>query len=331
MVILMKTTIRDIARLAGVSMATVSRVINHTKPVNDDIRRRVLEAMRQTGYRLEMLGEGAERSLIGFIAPAFTQTVVSELVTGIGSVLPLHGYELLIGLTDGSVESELHYLDRFRGIGAHGILFVGSQFGPPHQERLADSGIACVLAGQVSDVPGVPSVHVDNLMASYEAVTWLIQHGHSDIAMIRVGGGMGVGDERYRGFIQAMEAAGLPVRPEWIAESHHSTEDGAAAMRRILEHGRPTAVFCATDWMAIGAMNELLDRGLAVPGDVSVFGFDGSYMSTIVRPKLSTVDYSATEMGMTAARTLIRLIKGGSVDPLHANVTHYLAIRGSAK
>lgn len=101
-------------------------------------------------------------------------------------------------------------------------------------------------------------------------------------------------------------------------------------MRRIIDSGElPTAVFCSTDWMAVGAMNHLTDNGLRVPADVAVFGFDNSFIASIVRPKLSSVEYSGTEIGMTATRTLIKLIKGETVVPHHANVAHYLAIRES--
>ncbi|WP_051459273.1 LacI family DNA-binding transcriptional regulator [Paenibacillus zanthoxyli] len=329
----MKVTIHDIAKMAGVSISTVSRVINNSKPVNEEVRMKVMEAIKQTNYRSGVAaGDGAktDSALIGVIAPQFSQTVLNDMVAGIESVSRLYGYELLIGLTDGTLESELDHLRRFGNIESQGIIFVGSMLERRHTQTIEASGIPCVVIGQISNTPSIPSVHVDNITASYEAVTHLIQKGHRRIAMIRGIGDEGIGNDRYQGFRQAMNDAGLPVRREWVVNSALSVDDGMNAMRKLAETGEmPTAVFCSTDWMAIGAMNYVLDQGMRIPEDVAVFGFDGSYLSSIFRPKLSTVEYSATEIGMTATRNLIKMIKGASDIPQHSNVTHYLAIRES--
>jgi LacI family transcriptional regulator len=148
--------------------------------------------------------------------------------------------------------------------------------------------------------------------------------------MIRVSGENAVGGDRYRGYRQALIDAGITLREEWVVESGMAVEDGSDAMRRIKDSGElPTAVFCSTDWMAVGAMNFLIDNGIRVPEDIAVFGFDNSFIASVVRPKLSSVEYSGTEIGMTATRTLIKLIKGETGVQHHANVAHYLAIRES--
>ena len=328
-----KVTIKDIADMAGVSISTVSRVINNSKPVNDEVRKRVLDAMKQTNYRAGMMTQLTGKNdscLIGAIMPQHINTVVNDYIAGINAVAKIYGYDVMIGMTNEAIESELHYLRRFRDIGAHGIIFAGSEFGAAHADVLGGSGIPCILVGQTSKMSSIPSVHVDNVMASYEAVTYLVQRGHRDIAMIRGSGEMAIGGHRYLGYRQALADAGIPLREERIAESGLAVEDGYDAMRRIMDAGEmPSAVFCATDWMAIGAMNCAMDRGLRVPEDISIFGFDGSYVSTTVRPKLSTVEYSAEEIGMTATRKLLKMIKGEPEVPQHSNVTHRLAIRGS--
>lgn len=330
---LMKVTINDIAQMAGVSISTVSRVINNSKPVKEEVRMRVMEAIKRTNYRSGSIKDDSARTesqLIGVIAPQFSHTVLNDMVAGIGSVARLYGYELLIGLTDGTVESELDHLKRFGNIQSQGIIFVGSILEHRHIETIEATEIPCVVIGQVSNTPSIPSVHVDNVTASYEAVTHLIQKGHSRIAMIRGTGDSGIGSDRFKGYKQAMSDAGLPVREDWVAESELSVDDGMNAMQRLAETGdMPSAVFCSTDWMALGAINYLLDHGMRIPEDVAVFGFDGSYLSSVIRPKLSTVEYSASEIGMTATRNLIKMIRGASDIPQHSNVTHYLAIRES--
>ncbi|MFC3747787.1 LacI family DNA-binding transcriptional regulator [Paenibacillus sp. GCM10012306] len=329
----MKVTIKDIAKMADVSISTVSRVVNNSKPVNDEVRKRVLDAIKQTNYRPDLTGGGAGGSndnLIGVIIPQSNNTVLDDFNLGIRNLAELYGYEVIVGLTDSSMESELHYLDLFRRLGTRGNILVGSVPQQEHLELIAASAVPCVLAGQASQIPSLPSVHLDNITASYEAVTYLIQKGHRSIAMIRAAGESSVGGDRYLGYRQALEDAGIPVKESWVVESGFSVEDGRLAMSNILNSGeQPTAVFCSTDWMAVGAMNYLIDSGLRIPEDVAVFGFDNSYVASLVRPKLSSVEYSGTEIGRTATRTLIKLIKGEAVSPSHTNVAHHLKIRES--
>lgn len=319
--------------MANVSIATVSRVVNNSKPVNEEVRKRVLEAIKQTNYRSNVIGAEAGRSdtpLIGVIIPQNSNTVLDDFNIGIRDLAELYGYDIMVGLTDGSVESELHYLNLFHHIGTEGNIFVGSVPASEHLEMIEKFNTPCVLVGQQSQIDSIPSVHLDNVTASYEAVTYLIQKGHRCIAMIRASGDTSVGGDRYQGYRQALVDAGITLREDWVVESGFSVGDGSDAMRRIMDsRSQPTAVFCSTDWMAVGAMNYLTDNGLRVPEDVAVFGFDNSFIASIVRPKLSSVEYSGTEIGMTATRFLIKLIKGEDVSPHHANVAHYLAIRES--
>lgn len=328
----LKITIKDIAKMAGVSIATVSRVINNSKPVNEEIRQRVLDVIKETNYRANTLSSDFEKNesrLIGVITPQSSNTVLNDFLEGINNVSKLYGYDIIIGSTDGRAKNELHYLDLFSKLSVHGILFIGSAFEEKHVKIIDQSKIPCVLIGQISSISSVPSVHIDNVTASYEAVTYLIQNGHSEIAIIH-GPGPEIGEYRLQGYQQALGDADIAIRKDWIVESGLSVEDGMKAMRKIADtDSMPTAVFCATDWMAIGAMNYLMDNGLRIPEDVSIFGFDGSFMSALVRPALSTVGYSATEIAMTATRNLIKLIKEEEVTPHHSNVTHHLIIRDS--
>ncbi|KRE46732.1 LacI family DNA-binding transcriptional regulator [Paenibacillus sp. Soil522] len=327
----MKITINDIAEMAGVSISTVSRVLNNSKPVKEEVRKRVIEAIKQTNYRHSALASDVNKSescLIGVIIPLYIHTVLDEFIIGIKNVANFYGYDVLITQTDGTIESELQHLQLFRKLQIHGIIFTGTPIHKKHVDMIEST--PCIAIGQISSLPSIPSVHVDNIMAAYEAVTSLIHKGHRNIAMIRGTGISAVGEERFIGYRQALKDAGITMRKDWVAESGFSVEEGMSAMDSIAAAGSlPTAVFCSTDLMALGAMNYLLDNGLRIPEDVSVFGFDGTYMSTIVRPRLSTVEYSDTEIGMTAARNLFKMIKGATDIPQHTNVTHYVAIRDS--
>lgn len=333
LVIRLKVTIKDIAKMADVSISTVSRVVNNSKPVNEDIRKRVLDAIKQTKYRPDLIGgepSKSEANVIGVIIPHNSNTVLDDFSKGIQSIAELYGYDVIVGLTDGTLTSELHYLNLFHDIGTQGNLFVGSAFCREHLEKISQYGTPCVLAGQHSHISSIPSVHLDNTTASYEAVTYLIQKGHRSIGMIRASGDSAVGGDRYQGYKQALEDNGITPHEDWVVDSGFAVDNGMEAMRRIMESNTtPTAIFCSTDWMAVGAMNYLQDNGFKVPEDVSVIGFDNSFMASIVRPKLTSVEYSGTEIGMTATRHLIKRIKGEMVDPHHTNVAHYLRIRES--
>lgn len=332
----LKITIKDIAQMAGVSMSTVSRVMNNSKPVNDDVRKRVLEAIEQTQFRPNAIARSLAKSesrLLGVMIPEFKNTVLDDLIIGINQVSKLYGYNSILGLTGGLLENELHYMNLFREVQAEGIIIASAFLKAELIEIIKMSKIPCILIGRDSNETMIPSVHVDNVTASYEAVTYLLQQGHRKIAMLHIeGNDISGGDHRLQGYRQAMADAGIPLREDWMMQSGISVEDGMRSMRMIHENSpMPTAVFCATDRMAIGAMNYLMEADLRVPDDVSVFGFDGIDMSSIVRPKLSTVKYSAAEIGMTAARNLIKQIRGEKVSPLIWTVSHQLEIRDSVR
>lgn len=230
MVIFLKVKIKDIAQMANVSISTVSRVINNSKPVNEDVRKRVLEAIKQTNYRPNVIGletDKANTQLIGVIIPQNSNTVLDDFNVGIRDLADLYGYDIMVGLTDGSAESEQHYLKMFQRIGTEGNIFVGSIPNHEHLEIIRSSNTPCVLVGQQSQVDMIPSVHLDNITASYEAVTYLIQKGHRKIAMIRGSGDNAVGGDRYKGYLQALMDAGITLRKEWVVESAMAVEDGA--------------------------------------------------------------------------------------------------------
>lgn len=331
----MKITLKEIAKMAGVSPSTVSRVINNSKPVNEDIRKRVLGILKEMNYLPYMAQNSTpkqDRNLIGVICPQYSNTVLDDLIVGINNVCKLYGFDTVIGLSDSTMENELHYIDLFSNqLAVQGIIFMGNQWEDRHLEIVQKNYTPVVLVGQISSLPSIPSVHVDNTTASYEAVTYLIQNGHRQIAMILSNTGETIREDRFQGYKNALADAGISINEKWVAESELSVEGGSRAMKEILRHDpKPTAVFCSTDSMAIGALTYLTDRGYKVPEDISVFGFDGIALSKLIRPRLSTVEYSAIEIGMTATRNLIKLCKGEEENIAHhINVIHHLVPRES--
>jgi LacI family transcriptional regulator len=334
-VIGLKITLKEIANLAGVSTSTVSRVINNSKPVNEEIRKRVLNVLKETNYLpyvAQTLTLPQDQLLIGVICPQYSNTVLDDLIVGINKVCKLYGYDTVIGLTDGTVENELHYIDLFSNkLSVQGMIFMGQEWDERHLELIQKMLTPVVLVGQISSFPSIPSVHVDNITASYEAVTYLLQSGHQKVAMIRAAHGQTIRKDRYQGYLKALSDAGITPEESWVVESDLTVEGGRQAMADLIAHGSmPTAVFCSTDSIAIGAISFLMDQGYKVPEDISVFGFDGLELSNLIRPSLSTIVYSAVEIGMTATRNLIKLCKNDheQITP-HINVLHHLVIRES--
>lgn len=331
----MKVTLKEIAKMAGVSPSTVSRVMNNTKPVNEEVRKRVLTVLKEQNYPpfvSQTLSSQQDRTLIGVICPQNSNTVLDEYIIGINQVCKLYGYETLVGLTDGSRENESRYLDLFsNNLGVQGIIFMGNAWNERYSEIVNKNVTPVIIVGQISTFPNVPSVHVDNITASYEAVTYLINQGHRNIAMIKGNNKEPIWDERFLGYQRALSECGISVKEEWIAECEVSVKEGSKAMANLLkQESLPSAVFCSTDSMAIGAMTYLLDNGYRVPEDFSIFGFDGIELSNLIRPRLSTISYSAVEVGMTATRNLIKLFKEeNDYIPPHINVLHHLVPRES--
>ncbi|KAA0546059.1 LacI family transcriptional regulator [Bacillus sp. BGMRC 2118] len=333
----MKITLKEIANLAGVSPSTVSRVINNSKPVKEEIRKRVLDVMKETNYlpyMAQSLTLQQERQLIGVICPQYSNTVLDDLIVGINRVCKLYGYDTVIGLTDGTVENEKHYIDLFsNNISIQGMIFMGTQWEEGHLEIIKKNVTPVVLVGQVSSISSIPSVHVDNFTASYEAVTYLLQSGHHQIAMIRGTNGKTIREDRFLGYKKALGDAGVLLPEHFVIDSDLTVKDGYHAMEILLkQESLPTAVFCSTDSIAIGALTCLTDHGLSVPDDMSVFGFDGIELSKLIRPQLSTIEYSAIEIGMTATRNLIKVCNGEKENIVpHINVVHNVVIRESTK
>lgn len=331
----MKITLKEIAKLAGVSQSTVSRVINGSKPVNDDLRKKVLTILKDYNYLpyvAQTLSQQQERLLLGVIYPQFSNTVLDDYIVGINQVCKLYGYDTVIGLSNKTREDELRYLDLFNNhLSVQGFIFMGNQWDEAFSEIVNKTMTPVVLVGQKSSFPSIPSVHVDNITASYEAVTYLLNCGHRQIAMIKGDSDEPIWNDRFAGYQKALDDFGVERDKRWTVECGVSVEEGKKAMSQLLKQSSEiTGVFCSTDSMAIGAMTYLIDNGFKVPEDISVFGFDGIELSQLIRPKLSTVEYSAIEIGMTATRNLIKLCKGEKEDlPSHINVLHHIVPRDS--
>lgn len=331
----MNLTIRDIAKRAGVSVSTVSRVINNSKPVNKEVKEKVLSIINETGYRPNALARGLinkSTHLIGVIIPQITANF-AHMVEGIEAVAREYGYHIILTHTNSDVEKEMQAFDIFREKQLDGIILSGVELTDRHYQKFDQVGIPTVIVGQMPEQGDIPNVDVDNYNASHEMVRYLIRCGHQNIAMIhgplrdKTAGAL-----RLEAFKDALKENDVPLDDRNIVESDFTSESGYLAMEKILSlKDLPTAVFAAADSIAIGAMNCAIDQGFRVPEDISIAGFDDIPMATSIRPKLTTVHVSSRDMGFKAMDLLIKKIKGEAIEQLNHQVDYRLTIRDSTQ
>lgn len=331
----MGVTIKDVAQRAGVSIATVSRVINDSKPVSPELKKKILDIIEETGYKPNALARGLIKkntSIIGIIIPDIANLNLAEVIKGIEGEADKNNFDIIVSNSHALVEKELEIFDVFREKQLDGILFSGVYFSEKHQKFFERYRIPIVVIGQ--HFPGVdlPSVTINNFQAAYEATSYLIQLGHKEIGMITGPlEDMAAGRDRYRGFSAALEENGLQKRDEYFAETSFTIRGGYAAMEEIFKKTSdpPTAIFAGADSIAIGAMNCCFDAGLEVPQDISIIGFDDNILASAVRPPLTTISINHEEIGVVATGLLLDKIKGNEKGHWNVQVPYRLVVRQS--
>ncbi len=311
---------QDVAKLAGVSRTTVSFVLNDVPGVKitDETRRRVLQAARELNYyptaaarslasgktkRIGLvLGEGQRRLAADAFLPAFLQ--------GVTASVHRRGYLLVLQMAE-DVPSHEAYSKLIREQQVDGLILSGPRSDDPLLPELAEDGFPLILHGRLSDC-SLPCVDVDNKAGAYQATTHLIGLGHRRIGFISNAPLSYAGAQaRFAGYKQALREHGIPVLDELVRTAAFLPETGQAAIGELLALSeRPTAVFAASDVVAIGVMSGIQAAGLAIPEDIAVVGFDDIFLAAHTQPPLTTVRVPAYGLGWTAAEVLISLIEG---------------------
>lgn len=310
----MSYTLEQIAKLAGVSRSTVSRVINEHPHVRDEVRERVQQVIHQSGYQ----PHAAARSLvthrtrvIGLLIPEavstlFTQPYFSLLIGGITEACNRHRYHLMLSLFSHRSEQEGLYQRVLHSGYLDGVIVASSHDDDPLVPHLLQDGVIFVQVSR-SDDPRVNYVEVDNVEGARMATEHLLRRGHRRVATITGPLSMMPGKDRLAGYRQALEARGLSVEADLTVEGDF-TEEGARAAARELLALKPTAIFAASDTMAIGVLQAARDVGTRVPQDVALVGFDDLPMASLVEPTLTTVRQPIGRLGATAVDVLLGLL-----------------------
>ena len=312
-------TARDVARRAGVSTSTVSHVVNATRPVSPELRDRVLEAMRELGYEPNAVARSLKikRShTVGLIISDIANPFFTAVVRGVEDVAQARGYMLIVGNSDEDPGKEEAYLRLLAARRVDGLILAPSGEPHPYLDRLVREGFPLVfLDRDVAELP-VPAVLLDSIVAAEAEVRHLIELGHRRIGMIAGRPRISSTNDRVAGYRNALSAAGIAFDPSLLVTGGSRTEGGAAAAEALIEVSpRPSALFIGNNLMTIGAVGAVMGRGLAIPDDIAIVGFDDFSWADVFRPRLTTVAQPTYELGKIAADLLVRRIELGDVDP----------------
>jgi DNA-binding LacI/PurR family transcriptional regulator len=335
MILYPRTTIRDVARKALVSVATVSRVLNSPSQVRQATRNRVLKAMRECHYVYNALAgalSARKTSTLGVIVPTITNPVFATVTKGIQDYARHKGYSIILGNTDYGEGNELGLIHLFQEKRADGVILNGPWRGAPIVPLMKKTNLPFVITWQTLQDKRVNFVAFDNFKSAYRIVEYLIGLGHRSIGMIA--GKFSVSERammRWKGYRKCLADHDIPFDPRLVLEKGYTFSDGKEALARLLDSpARPTAVFCGNDILAIGAIVSAKEKGLRVPRDLSVVGFDDMEISAYYDPPLTTIAVPAYEMGQRAAKILIENIRGEIKVPQQCILETKLMIRGSA-
>lgn len=329
----MAATIRDVAREAGVSVTTVSRVLNDSGPVKDATRERI----RAVAQRLHFAPNTTARSLstrrthtIGVLLPDVYGEFFSEVIRGIDQAAQQRGYHVLISGAHNEPAEVDAAVRAMRGR-VDGLILMAAELDAETLARNLPERVPAVLINASHDASQFDTINIDNFGGAVEVTAHLLGLGHRELRMISGPRGNRDAVERERGFRTALNQAGLTPRAEWIVEGAFTEASGYRATEQLLSAAvPPTAIFAGNDSMAVGALSAARQRGVRVPEDLAVVGFDDVPIAEYVNPALTTVRVSISKLGSCAAERLVECIRAHNRhERRHEIQPTELIIRGS--
>lgn len=331
-------SIKDVARIAGVSIATVSRCVNTPERVKAKTRKIVQDAIDQTGYSPNTLAQSFRRGkthLIMVVLPSVGDPFFTGVMRGIRKIATENRYSLLINETQFNTMTADEIGAMVVSRQADGIVLLASlsPFGTEVLSERNHRALPIVVGCETisADLESYPSVHIDNVAAATEATGHLIALGHKKIAFMYGQQDSLLTRDRENGYRATMQKAGLSVDDGWVVAGNLSIEGAAAATAKLLDHKQtPTAIFCANDEMAIGCMHAIRKAGLNIPDDISVIGFDDTRYAAVTQPPLTTIRQPAEEIGERVMQRLLNEIEHGRSTLAEPELLpHQLIIRDS--
>ncbi|MGV3488168.1 MAG: LacI family DNA-binding transcriptional regulator [Tuberibacillus sp.] len=306
----MKVTISDVAKRAGVSKATVSRVINNKTNVADDVRIRVTHAIKQLGYEPSGIARSLvskKTGIIGLVIPDITNPFFPTVARGVEDAAHHHGYSVMLCNTDNDPTIETGYIRKLLDHQVEGIILVSTTLDETRREWFQRIQTPLVLCDRYSSLINLDTVSVDNFKAGYDATKHLIAKGHRHILHISTQYNIPSLSNREAGYIEAMQESDLEPN---IVYGFLTFESGYQVIDSLEEYQMPTAVFAANDLMALGAMRAFREKGIDVPKDIEIIGCDDILPSRLSTPTLTTILQPAYQMGVRAIELLHERIEG---------------------
>jgi len=331
-----KMTLEEVAKLAGVSRATVSRVVNGYPHIRPEVRERVQRVIQQTGYHPNAVARSLasnQSHILGLFIPSVVQFILADhyltsLIPGISQACNAHEYTLALFLFHSEEEEQQEFRRVLGSKLIDGLIITADRRDGKFMSQLLERNMPFVLIGRPAQMAErITSVDAENTAGAYMGVRHLIQLGHKRIALISTTMNTAA-EDRTAGYRQALLEHGLPVKPELIALGDFTEQSGYDAMQRLLPQ-RPDAVVAASDMMAFGALRAVREANLAVPDDIAVVSFDDVPAAASSLPPLTTIRQPIHQTGMLAVETLIETIQTEFPAPRHIVLPTELVIRAS--
>lgn len=325
----------DIAKIARVSLGTVSNVLNGSAIVRETLRKRVLEAVQATGYQPSQLARGLRRvktNVIGMIIPDITNPFFPAVVRGAEDLAFSNGYRLILCNTDNDHSKELVHLNELRTYLPAGLIVIPSNFSDltAQAESYREAGTGVVCIDRLPRNWSGDTVTANNEKGAHNATRHLLQLGHTQLAAITGPMHLTNAKERLGGFKRALREERVHLAPEYVQETTFDKHGGYSKSLILLRLiPRPTAIFAGNDMIALGVLLAIRDAGLRCPQDISVMGFDDLDLAEMTNPALSSVSQSGYQLGMTAARILLDRIQGDAGPARHIVLETSLKLRDS--
>ena len=332
----MSATIKDVAKLAGVSISTVSRVINDSKPVSSEVKKKVLDAIEELGYRPNEVARTLvtkKSFLIGVIVTDIGNSYVAQMVRGIEEVGKMYNYDILLCSSYGDKETELRFIQLLNRKQVEGIVLLSEIVNEEVKEQMNLLNIPFVYLNRYLYIEDFPTVSIDNHDAAYEMTNYLLKLGHENIAYVTTDEELEYSLEKLKiaGYRKAIEEYGKYSEVLCYTKGYN-IEDGYEIGKDILnlKHTHNiTAVFCSHDELAIGLMNYLYDNDIKVPEDISIAGYGDIKIASTYRPRLTSIKEPYYDIGAVAIRWIIKELKGEELEKNHIKLPFQILKRES--
>jgi LacI family transcriptional regulator len=328
-------SIKDVAKEAGVSIATVSHVINGTRYVSPDLTEKVHQAISKLNYRPHAIARSLRKNktlTIGLVIPDNSNPFFSEILRGAEDSAFNYGYSVIVGNSDSDPQKELAYFKSLSSGKVDGLIFVDAALPDEYVRTAMSAQTPVIVVDRNLSEKAVDGIFLDNFRGGLEATEYLIQIGHRRIGCISGPSSIIPNMERVRGYRSALESYGIPVDDELIYEGDFQVDGGTRGALFLMNKPQPpSAIFCCNDMMAIGALQAFRQHGIRVPEDISLVGFDDIPQAAYAEPSLTTVAQPKYEIGQIAVDLLIQRLKGlASIEPQTILLQPALIIRSSS-